>query len=213
MSSHPSGARGGNGGLQDVDALGWRLAAVLDGRADAGILRAYDRERCFGADENLLNSSRTTRFMSPAPGAERLYRDAVLVLAGRVDFARAMANSGRLSRPCVYPLADAPDAADLPAPARPGAVAADAPLAGGGWLLDQLGREPVLLALGMPAPAGLAIRVLATPLTPEIRARYLGSAERALYLIRPDQVVVARWTSASEAEIATALRRLWEDVE
>ena len=35
----PFGARGGNGGLQDVDALGWRLAAVVQG-ADAGVLNA-----------------------------------------------------------------------------------------------------------------------------------------------------------------------------
>jgi 3-(3-hydroxy-phenyl)propionate hydroxylase len=62
----PFGARGGNGGLQDVDALGWRLAAVTRGH-DPTLLNAYDRERQHGADENLLNSSRTTRFMSPAP--------------------------------------------------------------------------------------------------------------------------------------------------
>ena len=61
----PFGARGGNGGLGDVDALGWRLAAILKGRAPLAALAAYDRERCFGADENLLNSSRSTRFMSP----------------------------------------------------------------------------------------------------------------------------------------------------
>ncbi len=78
----PFGARGGNGGLQDVDALGWRLAAVVKHEAPVGALAAYDRERCHGADENLLNSSRSTRFMSPAPGVERLFRDAVLHLAG-----------------------------------------------------------------------------------------------------------------------------------
>jgi 3-(3-hydroxy-phenyl)propionate hydroxylase len=54
---------------------GWRHVARA---GDAGVLNAYDRERQHGADENLLNSSRTTRFMSPAPGAERLFRDAVL---------------------------------------------------------------------------------------------------------------------------------------
>ncbi|GAB1365020.1 hypothetical protein MASR1M32_42560 [Rhodobacter sp.] len=64
----PFGARGGNSGLQDVDALGWRLAAVVKGEAPAASLAAYDRERTFGADENLMNSSRSTRFMSPAPG-------------------------------------------------------------------------------------------------------------------------------------------------
>ena len=128
----PFGARGGNGGLQDVDALGWRLAAVVKGQASAALLAAYDRERCFGADENLLNSSRSTRFMSPAAGAERLFRDAVLALTARADFARPMVNSGRLSRPCIYPVGG-PDDPALPADSRPGAVAPDAPLADS-WL-------------------------------------------------------------------------------
>lgn len=203
----PFGARGGNGGLQDVDALGWRLAAVAQG-ADAGLLDAYDRERQWGADENLLNSSRTTRFMSPAPGAERLCRDAVLALAGKAAFARPLVNSGRLSRPCVYPLTG-PDDPALPAEARPGAVAPDAPLAEG-WLIDLLGGKTVLLAIGQPAPELEGLAVVALGVTPEVRARYLGAAAQALYLIRPDQVVAARWVAASATEIARAAGAIWE---
>jgi 3-(3-hydroxy-phenyl)propionate hydroxylase len=203
----PFGARGGNGGLQDMDALGWRLAAVAKG-ADAGVLGAYDRERQFGADENLLNSSRTTRFMSPAPGAERLFRDAVLALAGKASFARPLVNSGRLSRPCVYPL-DGPDDPALPRDSRPGAVAPDAPLSGG-WLIDRLGREVVLLAIGQAAPA-LGIKVLDLAVTPELQARYLGGADKALYLVRPDQIVAARWISATPEAIEAALADIWRD--
>ena len=199
----PFGARGGNSGLQDVDALGWRLAAVVRGEAPVAALAAYDRERTFGADENLLNSSRSTRFMSPAEGVERLFRDAVLHLAGRADFARPMVNSGRLSVPCVYPL-HAPDAAGLPDKARPGTVAPDAPL-GGGWLLEALAGGFTVLAFGQPAPEVAGTRALAPGLTETLRKRYLGGAERAIYLIRPDQVVAARWTSATPEEIAGAL--------
>jgi 3-(3-hydroxy-phenyl)propionate hydroxylase len=199
----PFGARGGNSGLQDVDALGWRLAAVVKGQASQGSLAAYDRERTFGADENLMNSSRSTRFMSPADGVERLFRDAVLHLAGRVDFARPMVNSGRLSRPCVYPVV-APDDPALPDGSRPGAVASDAPL-GDGWLIDALGRDFVLLALGMTAPGVEGVRVLSPALTPHLRARYLGDCPAALYLIRPDQVVAARWTAATPEAVALAL--------
>jgi 3-(3-hydroxy-phenyl)propionate hydroxylase len=201
----PFGARGGNGGLQDVDALGWRLAAVAQG-GDPEMLAAYDRERQFGADENLANSSRTTRFMSPAPGAERLFRDAVLALAGKAAFARPLVNSGRLSRPCVYPLTGADDPA-LPRDSRPGAVAPDAPMAHG-WLIDRLGREPVLLAIGQPVPKGFKAVELAV--TPEVQARYLGAADRALYLVRPDQVVAARWVTATAAEITKAVDAIWE---
>ena len=189
----PFGARGGNGGLQDVDALGWRLAAVLQGRAPASALNAYDRERQHGADENILNSARATRFMSPADGIERLFRDSVLALAAHAPFARPLVNSGRLSRPCIYPLT-VPDDAGLPAAARPGTVAPDAPL-GDGWLIDALGRTPVLLALGQPAPA-IGIPTLTPALNDTLRARYLGTAAAALYLVRPDQVIHARWTVA-----------------
>lgn len=203
----PFGARGGNGGLQDVDALGWRLAHVAKG-GDASVLRAYDRERQHGADENLLNSARTTRFMSPAAGAERVFRDAVLALAGRADFARPLVNSGRLSRPCVYPLAGADDPA-LPVGARPGSVAPDAPLPAG-WLIDRLGGRPVLLSIGQAAPA-LGIETLDLPVTPEIQARYLGDADRALYLVRPDQIVAARWVKPSAEAITAAADAIWRD--
>ncbi|MEM0948710.1 MAG: FAD-dependent monooxygenase, partial [Pseudomonadota bacterium] len=76
----PFGARGGNGGLQDVDALGWRLAGVVQGRGTETILADYDRERQFGADENILNSTRATKFMTPEEGTERLFRDQILAL-------------------------------------------------------------------------------------------------------------------------------------
>jgi 3-(3-hydroxy-phenyl)propionate hydroxylase len=204
----PFGARGGNGGFQDVDALGWRLAAVAKG-ADPAMLSAYDRERQHGADENLLNSSRTTRFMSPAPGAERLFRDAVLHLAARAPFARPLVNSGRQSRPCTYPLTG-PDDAALPAASRPGSVAPDAPLPDG-WLIDQLGHDPALLAIGAVAPKVEGLRTLTLEVTPELHIRYLGRAASALYLIRPDQIVAARWQVADAVAITQALTALWQD--
>ena len=206
----PFGARGGNGGLQDVDALGWRLAGVVTGRATPAILRDYDRERVHGADENILNSSRTTRFMTPAEGTERQFRDAVLCLAGKTEFARAFVNGGRLSKPCTYPLADAPDDAALPAGSRPGSVAPDAPL-GRGWLTEALGGEPVLLALGAPAPEGTGLKVLAPEVTEVLARRYLGAARQALYLVRPDQVIAARWVEAGAEDVAAALAAIWGD--
>ncbi len=203
----PFGARGGNGGLDDVNALGWRLAAVLDGRAGPEALAAYDRERCYGADENILHSTRATRFMTPDAGAERWFRDAVLSLAGRTAFARPMVNSGRLSRPCSYPLA-APDDPLLPAASRPGAVAPDAPMANG-WLLNTLGGETRLLVLGRPAPE-TGLSVVEAELNDATRARYLGDAPAALYLIRPDQIVAARWQDATPTEIEAAAKSIWE---
>ena len=202
----PFGARGGNGGLQDVDALGWRLAAVVKGMQGPDILAGYDRERQHGADENLLNSSRSTRFMSPEAGVERLFRDAVLHLASRADFARPMVNSGRLSQPCVYPLT-ALDA-DLPMVSRPGAVAPDAPLADG-WLLNALGGDFVVLALGQAAPNVAGARGLHPDMNDHLQSRYLGGQDRAIYLIRPDQVVAARWVTATSDQIEAAMATAW----
>ncbi len=202
----PFGARGGNSGLQDVDALGWRLAAIAQGRADAGLLAAYDAERAFAADENILNSSRATRFMTPADGVERMFRDEVLNLAGHADFARPMANSGRLSRPCSYPL-DAPDDAALPPVSRPGTVAPDAPQ-GNGWLIDALGRECLVMAIGGEAP-DLGLPILRAEVNDTLRARYLGEAPCALYLIRPDQVIAARWQKATTVQIEAAHQAIW----
>jgi 3-(3-hydroxy-phenyl)propionate hydroxylase len=146
--------------------------------------------------------------MSPAPGAERLFRDAVLALAGKAAFARPLVNSGRLSRPCVYPLTG-PDDPALPRDSRPGAVAPDAPLSNG-WLLDRLGREPLLLAIGQVAPQVNGLKTLDLALTPEVQTRYLGAAPAAIYLIRPDQIVAARWVTATPEAVASAVAAIWE---
>ncbi|MEM6743022.1 MAG: FAD-dependent monooxygenase, partial [Pseudomonadota bacterium] len=203
----PFGARGGNGGVQDVDNLGWKLAAVLRGEAPASLLGSYDAERVHGADENIRNSARATRFMTPEEGAERLFRDEVLRLAAVAPFARSMVNSGRLSRPCAYdagPL-NGPDAA-LPEGARPGAPCPDAPL-GDGWLLHALAPGFTLLCLGCEATLAGAETVAIPDPGPELRARYLGEAGSAVYLIRPDQHVAARWTDWDPTQGAAALAR------
>lgn len=205
----PFGARGGNGGLQDVDALGWRLAAVLLAKASSSLLGAYDRERVHGADENILNSARSTKFMTPADGVERLFRDQVLALAAKATFARAWVNSGRLSSPCIY-LGTAEDDIRLPRATCAGSVAVDAPL-GNGWLLNALGGRLVLLALGCDCPDVRGVEAIRPDLTDILRTRYLGEAESAIYLIRPDQVIAARWIEPDADEIARAIADVWSD--
>jgi 3-(3-hydroxy-phenyl)propionate hydroxylase len=204
----PFGARGGNGGLQDVDNLGWKLAAVLRGDAGNGLLDSYDRERTFGADENITNSTRATKFMTPSDGVERLFRDQILRLAGKAAFARPMVNSGRLSHPCVYPCPAAPDDQRLPKISMPGSVAPDAPLENG-WLIDALGQAVIIMAVGTVAPAVAGTKTLTLAVTDKLQARYLGQVDQAVYLIRPDQVVAARWVDPSEDDITAAIRQIW----
>ena len=204
----PFGARGCNGGMQDVDNLGWKLAAVINGEAGDRLLDTYHSERKHGADENILNSSRATDFLTPKSPVSRMFRDAVLDLAEKAPFARAHVNSGRLSVPCTYDGSSLNGAneGDLPDRLRPGSPALDAPLEGG-WLIDRLGGRFQVLAINCAAPAveGVEVISLSTGDAPELAARYLGDAGQAIYLLRPDQHVAARWETATASDIAAAM--------
>lgn len=96
----PFGARGGNGGIQDVDNLCWKLANALNHGASPELLESYNEERGHGANENIANSTRSTNFMSPPTPNARRFRDALLALAHEHPFAQQAINSGRLSKPC-----------------------------------------------------------------------------------------------------------------
>ncbi|MEY8840881.1 FAD-dependent oxidoreductase, partial [Cribrihabitans sp. XS_ASV171] len=144
----PFGARGANSGLQDTDNLCWKLKMVIDGKAPDSLLDSYDVERVHGADENILNSSRSTDFITPKSEMSRLLRDAVLDLSEHYEFARPLVNSGRLSVPCTYdgsPLNSA-DAMGGPERTRPGSPCPDAPL-GDEFLLPKLAGKFTLLTI------------------------------------------------------------------
>ncbi len=142
----PFGARGANSGIQDTDNLIWKLKLVMDGKAPATLLDSYTEERGYAADENIMNSTRSTDFITPKSNTSKTFRNAVLELAASYPFARALVNSGRLSVPSW--LADSslntPDADAFQGQMIPGAPMADAPVrtgAGDGWLLHQLGNR------------------------------------------------------------------------
>lgn len=201
----PFGARGCNGGFADVDNLGWKLDLVLRGEAGAELIETYNDEAIVTADENILNSTRSTDFLTPKSAASQALRDAVLELARDQAFARPLVNSGRLSTPVSYPASrlSTPDADDWANGVAPGAPALDAPH-GGGWLLDALGDDFVLLARGWrgEVPAGLRLVEVEG-----LAAERLGLTEGAAALVRPDQYVAARWKSADPAAVEAALLR------
>ncbi|HEV8312660.1 MAG TPA: FAD-dependent monooxygenase, partial [Burkholderiaceae bacterium] len=206
----PFGARGANSGVQDADNLGWKLDLVLKGQAGDALLDSYASEREAAADENILNSTRATDFITPKSEISRLFRDAVLDLAREHTFARKLVNSGRLSLPSVYrdsPL-NTPDADAFADAMRPGAPADDAPL-GKSWLLRELGQGFTLLVAG-EAPRwahelGLTVTEVASDDT-LLAGRYDLQPGTA-YLFRPDQHVCARWRAPSQALVHAALKR------
>ncbi len=146
----PFGARGANSGIQDADNLGWKLALVLTGKAPDALLDSYSDERVLAADENLSNSTRSTDFITPKSPASKAFRDAVLALASRYAFARALVNSGRLSVPTHLTTSNL-NTADVDAfngTMRPGAPLDDAPVRMNGaadWLLQHVTGEFTLL--------------------------------------------------------------------
>ncbi len=99
----PFGARGGNSGIQDAANLGWKLALVAQGRAGDALLDTYDAERRPAAVENFRVTSRSARFLAPRSPAEHTLRRAVVALASRHSFARALVNTGRMSVANEYP--------------------------------------------------------------------------------------------------------------
>jgi 3-(3-hydroxy-phenyl)propionate hydroxylase len=218
----PFGARGANTGVQDIDNLAWKLALVLRGEAPETLIDSYHDERAFAADDNLLNSTRATDFITPKTRVSRHFRDAVLELAQDHGFARPLVNSGRLSMPTPYiasPLNTAIDDA-VAGEMRPGTNAADAPIAidgKPGWFLNCLGDGFTVVTFG---PATGRTQLMAGPLTARIiqvgrdiddpsgiLAERYGASAGTTYLFRPDQYVAARWTEFDGARIADALLR------
>ena len=142
----PFGARGANSGIQDTDNLCWKLKLVLDGKAPETLLDTYAEERAFAADENILNSTRSTDFITPKSKTSLTFRNAVLALARDHAFARALVNSGRLSVPSFLTESrlNTPDSASFTGDMVPGAPMDDAPVRVNGqtgWLLDQVGNR------------------------------------------------------------------------
>ncbi|TCO79262.1 3-(3-hydroxy-phenyl)propionate hydroxylase [Plasticicumulans lactativorans] len=202
----PFGARGANSGIQDADNLAWKLALVIDGRAPARLLDSYSDERVYAADENLLNSTRSTDFITPKSGASKQFRNAVLELAREHAFARALVNSGRLSVPSVLvdsPL-NTPDGDAFAGWMLPGAPLDDAPVRAGdapGWLLEHTGggftglyfaADPARIA----APTRAAFAALAAgplPVEVVVVAARPGSVDGARVLVDADGLAAQRY--------------------
>ena len=223
----PFGARGANTGVQDADNLIWKLKLVLDGAAPEALIDSYADERTFAADDNLLNSTRATDFITPKSPASLLYRNAVLELAQEHPFARVLINSGRLSTPTPYlhSRLNTPDEDEFRGAMHPGSPCADAPIRRGdsaqGWFLNSLGDGFVVLCFG-PPPAGASIahgavgaRLMSVGEHPGADLRdpeglleqRFDARHGTVYLIRPDQHVAARWRAFDTGKVQAALAR------
>ena len=214
----PFGARGANSGVQDAENLAWKLHFVINKFAPESLLDTYSDEREFAADENILNSTRATDFLTPKSEMSSIFRNAVLELASTYKFARPLVNSGRLSVPCTYDdhSLNGVDELHLPLKTRPGAPIQDAPLPNG-FLVEQLKGQFTILAIDADTPqiaeGSLEFKLDIIHLRTEIddpsgllAERYLGEHAKAIYLVRPDQHVVARWIAPTAQDIMQACK-------
>ena len=175
--------------------------------------------REFAADENILNSTRATDFITPKSRSSLRLRNAVLELARTEPFARPLVNSGRLSTPTPYlpSSLNTPDRDPFQGLMHPGTPCADAPIRKNGrdaWLLNQLGQGFVLLSFGPAEP--VTIQGVTATLQQVLRhiedtqgrlgQRY-DAQPGTVYLIRPDQHVAARWRHFDVAQVQAALSR------
>ena len=209
----PFGARGGNGGIQDVDNLGWKLARVVQGQAPEALIETYNEERSHGSAENILNSSRSTNFMTPKTPIEALFRGEALRLAKDQPFARKILNSGRLSLPCS--LEGMSLQTQGVAQIAPGQVLVDAPLSGEDgdtWLLRQVQGDFTLVGFGdvllpeLPGIRRIGINTRADypcfTATHNHAMRRYGSSNA--YLFRPDGHICAVFDTPTRKDVAHA---------
>jgi 3-(3-hydroxy-phenyl)propionate hydroxylase len=214
----PFGARGANSGIQDAENLVWKLAAIVKGEVGASLLASYEAERIQAADENIAHSTRSTDFIAPHSPAEHALRDAVLALAPKAEFARRMINSGRLSVATVYDSKlSTPDESPFAGSARLGAPLPDCPVrrpnGRDGYLLESLTGDFTLLTIKgdepVEPPPGIKVATVGADVIDAggVLAQRLDATPGAVYLLRPDQHLAARWRAYDRAKVEAARDR------
>ncbi len=231
----PFGARGGNTGIADADNLAWKLAAVVQGRAQRGLLKSYQDERHEAAQTNVQVTNRTAKFLRPQDGMEIIFRQATLDLAKQHPFARSLVNTGRMA--VANPYSRSPlTAPELPQSFSVQNVSFEWTDGTSGQLNDLLqwakGMPLLLVWAGGPGDylwrerlkhqswheqarivwvqtRGSAIDVRETIVdTPQCLAQACGLHAPGWALIRPDSYIAARGQHLSPTEVTAALARL-----
>jgi len=204
---------------------------VLQGIAPPALLDSYDAERGHAAHENLLNSTRSTDFITPKSAMSRVFRDAVLDLARDRPFAQRLVNSGRLSVPAVLRDSELnpPGSDPCTSVMELGAVAIDAPVMVGGvrgWFLRALAGQQFALvifsddidttAMNPDLPVSLKVlRVLPASASSKrpndlidvdgTLARTANASPGTCLLYRPDQHLAARWNGFDPKRVRAAI--------
>ncbi|MEU0333326.1 FAD-dependent monooxygenase [Streptomyces sp. NPDC006193] len=189
----PAGGQGMNTGLQDAANLSWKLAAVVGGHADAGLLDTYQSERHPVGRAVLRSSGGIVRLAMAKHPWTLAARAALTVLLDAVGPAQRRLAGQVTGVGYRYP---APRGAHR----LTGARVPDVALAGGGRLHEALrgGRFVLITPEPYEAGAGRADRLAV--------ARWAG-ARRTAVLVRPDGYAAWAADRPAPAQIEEALAR------
>ena len=226
----PTGGLGYNTAVEDAVNLGWKLAAVLEGRAPPALLDSYAAERrplalrntgharAFADSLGCFEPVAEIEDPTPAGAAARAAAGAYLEAHGRAEFdIPGITFGGRYDASPVIVgdgHAPPPDRPNVYVPsAVPGGRPPHAWLAEDRSLYDAFHAEWTLLALDAEpreveryveaaAHARVDLRVLAPPDPRALRELY----EAPLTLVRPDHIVA--WRGSDAADAGSVLRRV-----
>ncbi|PWW60284.1 FAD-dependent monooxygenase [Actinokineospora spheciospongiae] len=221
----PFAGQGLNSGIRDAANLTWKIADVLAGRLDAGVLSSYHSERGPHALATVRLSERLGRVVMTTSRRVAARRDAVVARAVATDEGRAHLEEMRY-RPALHYTdglvvpGDRPETVGVPV-GQPlvfdtgtHRVRRLDDALGTGWAVLGVGTaeadwaavEPVVRGLG-----AVAVRVVLGDDMPRTGHRVLIDVDGALVreladhagrfaLLRPDRVVAAAWPAGSSAE-------------
>lgn len=200
------GVRGLNNGLADASNIAWKLAWVMQGRANAALLDSYTPERRGATLDVFANASKSARFMAPPTAGWQLMRDAALNLALSHPFAGTLANPRQMSP---YTYADSPVIApDDPAFSHGPVPGAPLPgtRVGDGFLSDCLGDGFSLITFDGALERhldDLDLTIVSLPPASDAAAR-LAATSSSAYLVCPDAHIAARWAEATPKAVRDA---------